>query len=362
MCARKVPGCRKKGFTLVEMLVVIVIIGILAGLLTGAVIMARNSARIGLVRSEIGQLELAVQMYKDKYGEYPPDFAFTDSSQRELRTAARRRVIQHIRKRWPRMVIPLADPEKPRDDPNNQWDGLRQLLQSLYPNLQFSDDTFTPASALIFWLGGLPEDGSSSEWIPQGFHSDPTNPFKPGLPREKPLFEFRRERIVTSPLGYRPDVGNIPTGPIVYFRSYRLPQTGRFEYGYRVYREEVGEVLEVVRYPSTGPHPEFGLAVPYLEPWPDLPDPTSTPDLPDPTSTNVQAFAILQLKRSWRNQESFQIIAPGLDGHFGTGLDVPAGAGTPSLFRISRLGARFSQEDYDNIANFCVRTLEDEIE
>jgi prepilin-type N-terminal cleavage/methylation domain-containing protein len=342
MCAQKIPGCRKKGFTLVEMLVVIVIIGILAGLLTGAVIMARTSARIGVVRSEIGQLELAVQMYKDKYGEYPPDFAFTDSSSPpELRTAARQRVIQHIRKRWPRLVIPPGDPD-------TQWAGFLNGLQQLYPNLTINDDTFTPASALVFWLGGLPEDAFASQWIPQGFHSDPTNPFKPGLPREKPLFEFRRERVVTSPLGYRPDVGNIPTGPIVYFRSYRLPQTGRFEYGY-----PVGQVLQVVRYPSTGPHPEFGLAVPYLEPWPGL---------PDPTSTNDGAFAILQLKRSWRNQESFQILAPGLDGHFGIGLDVPAGAGTPSLFRISRLGARFSQEDYDNIANFCVRTLEDEIE
>jgi len=342
MCAQKIPGCRKTGFTLVEMLVVIVIIGILAGLLTGAVIMARTSARIGLVRSEIAQLELAVQMYKDKYGEYPPDFAFTDSSSPPgLRTAARQRVIQHIRKRWPRLVIPPGDPD-------TQWAGFLNGLQKLYPNLTINDDTFTPASALVFWLGGLPEDAFASQWIPQGFHSDPTNPFKPGLPREKPLFEFRRERVVTSPLGYRPDVGNIPTGPIVYFRSYRLPQTGRFEYGY-----PVGQVLQVVRYPSTGPHPEFGLAVPYLEPWPDL---------PDPTSTNDQAFAILQLKRSWRNQESFQILAPGLDGHFGIGLDVPAGAGTPSLFRISRLGARFSQEDYDNIANFCVRTLEDEIE
>jgi hypothetical protein len=84
--------------------------------------------------------------------------------------------------------------------------------------------------------------------------------------------------------------------------------------------------------------------------------------MPDPTSTNDQRLAAIELKRSWRNQESFQILAPGLDGHFGIGLNVPAGAGTPSLFRISRLGARFSQEDYDNIANFCVRTLEDEIE
>ena len=66
---------RKKGFTLVELLTVIVMIGILASLITGAAIMARAAVRRTVVLSEIGQLDVALKNYKTKFGEYPPDFA-----------------------------------------------------------------------------------------------------------------------------------------------------------------------------------------------------------------------------------------------------------------------------------------------
>ena len=70
-------NCRVgRGFTLVEMLVVITIIGILAGLAIPAVIVARNRAKITAVAMDIKQLEMACQHYKEKFGEYPPDFAF----------------------------------------------------------------------------------------------------------------------------------------------------------------------------------------------------------------------------------------------------------------------------------------------
>ncbi len=349
MCAQSFRRCQLLGFTLVEMLVVIIVISILAGLLTGAVIMARTAARVSMVRTEIGQLEMALQMYRNQYGEYPPDFALINDT--SVGSQARQRVLNHIRKRWPRF--------QPRDPASGNpvpftWDTVRvHVLAGTRVDLGQLD----PAGALVFWLGGTPED--PSEWKPQGFHADPLNPFQPGLPREKPLYEFRPERIrfeldaetgaITS-LAYLPDVGNRQTGPFVYFRANRVvgPVASRYEYGYLD-----GQVIEPLRYPQSSPHPDFGWAVPYLEPWAGMPDPTSSNDVD---------FASVSLKRAWRNPESFQIIAPGLDGSFGIGLDVPAGAGTPSLFRISRLGARFSQEDYDNIANFCQRTLEDEIE
>ncbi len=66
----------RRGFTLVEMLVVITIIGILAGLAIPAVIVARNRAKVGAMVMDIKQLEMACQAYKEKFGEYPPDFAF----------------------------------------------------------------------------------------------------------------------------------------------------------------------------------------------------------------------------------------------------------------------------------------------
>jgi prepilin-type N-terminal cleavage/methylation domain-containing protein len=68
----KLNRTKRHGFTLVELLVVIVIIGILAALITVAVSAAIVSARQARILLEIGQLSGAMQQYKAKYGSYPP--------------------------------------------------------------------------------------------------------------------------------------------------------------------------------------------------------------------------------------------------------------------------------------------------
>ncbi len=71
---------RAAGFTLVEMLVVITIIGILAGLVIPAVVVAMRKAKEATIVMEISQLDMALKAYKEKFGEYPPDFAGLDGS------------------------------------------------------------------------------------------------------------------------------------------------------------------------------------------------------------------------------------------------------------------------------------------
>ena len=66
---------RSAAFTLVELLVVIVIIAILAGLLLPAINMARNAALRAQTAVEITNLASAVEAYRLKYGDYPPDFS-----------------------------------------------------------------------------------------------------------------------------------------------------------------------------------------------------------------------------------------------------------------------------------------------
>jgi prepilin-type N-terminal cleavage/methylation domain-containing protein len=59
------------GFTLVELLVVLAIIGVLIALLLPAVQSARESARLAKCQSHLAQLGLACQLHVDAYGHFP---------------------------------------------------------------------------------------------------------------------------------------------------------------------------------------------------------------------------------------------------------------------------------------------------
>ena len=63
----------KSGFTLVEMLVVITIIGILTALLIPVVKGARARARLQVARAQISEIEKALETFRDSFGRYPPD-------------------------------------------------------------------------------------------------------------------------------------------------------------------------------------------------------------------------------------------------------------------------------------------------
>jgi len=63
----------RRGFTLVELLVVIVIIGILASLVVGLSGTASRKMRESRTRAELVAIETAIGAYKSKFGHYPPD-------------------------------------------------------------------------------------------------------------------------------------------------------------------------------------------------------------------------------------------------------------------------------------------------
>lgn len=62
-----------RAFTLVELLVVMAVIGLLAALTFPAVQGARIAMLRARAKSEMVQLETAIERYKDKLGHYPPD-------------------------------------------------------------------------------------------------------------------------------------------------------------------------------------------------------------------------------------------------------------------------------------------------
>ena len=302
------PGPRR-GFTLIEMLTVVVIIGILASLVTGAVIRARIAARIAAIGLEISQLDAALKAYKQKHNRYPPDFSAIDTPQ------GRAAVIRHLENAFPRYNMPGNRTDK-------KWGHLQhRLLRAYGVNI----DDLDPSAALVFWLGGLPEGPDSRRLI--GFSANPRDPFDfgdlngngihdPGeswgsrLPR---LFEFDPGRLKLDDDGvwrYYPDTGGSgKNAPYVYFRASNRGYDGHPGF-------------------SSATHSEWGSTRPCF-------------DTRVPLDASGTTF-------DWVNRDWFQIRAAGLDGVFGTGREFPT-------------GGDYDDASYDDITNFSGGTLEDKM-
>jgi prepilin-type N-terminal cleavage/methylation domain-containing protein len=66
----------RSGFTLVELLVVISIIGVLVGIGLPALMAARRSSKEKAVKADLIQIESGVSTYETKWGDYPPSGAW----------------------------------------------------------------------------------------------------------------------------------------------------------------------------------------------------------------------------------------------------------------------------------------------
>lgn len=279
----------RAGFTLVEMLVVILIIGILAGLISATAIRALKRAKVARIAMEIKQLAMALEEshhgvgHKSGSGEYSPDFAGLDSSDINIKSAAQQKVLDYIRNRWARFTVP-------------DWNTLRNTIL-LNSNNTLDINNMSPATALVFWLGGMPDDHGRLS----GFSQDPSNPFSNvDIATRKPIFDFDPGRLKN----YQYYPSGITSQPYIYLRA--EGQSDNREY--------------YIRDTSTTP-PSYTFksgsasgAKPYWD----------------------------QRTKGWVNYKSYQILCCGLDGIFGkenvypTGLIAGAGVpdgtgGTPDL-------------------------------
>ncbi|MDZ7617827.1 MAG: type II secretion system protein, partial [Patescibacteria group bacterium] len=126
------PPRARRAFTLVELLTVIVIIGILAGLVTAAAMRVRVSVRKAAIVLELKQIETAMSMYKDRFGEFPPD---------DLRSSNWSTIRRHLAKAFPRY--------RPTDWADFQADVLSEWKLDI--------KGYTYGETITFFLGGQPE-------------------------------------------------------------------------------------------------------------------------------------------------------------------------------------------------------------
>lgn len=64
---------RRHGFSLIEVLIVIAIIGILSSVVIASLMTTRDKARLAETKSEMKSFRNALQLYRNDHGEYPDD-------------------------------------------------------------------------------------------------------------------------------------------------------------------------------------------------------------------------------------------------------------------------------------------------
>jgi prepilin-type N-terminal cleavage/methylation domain-containing protein len=341
---------KRSGFTLIEVLMVVIIIGILVALLLPAIQAAIRAGKNGAVSAEINQLAQAMSAFKSKYGDYPPSRVYLNeggyfavggnasnipvsgSTDISLGALTQRSLIA-MRKLFPRVVFsttgnaPLVNGTTYWYDFNGNgvYDQAGYILQG--------------HQCLVFFLGGAPlYDANTQTYGMSGFGKDPTNPFsnniasdpRPpynGAPnamysgnRQQPFYDFNGGRLFADPydVGYA-NLGVGPSGVPGYYDSLNNtpPQGSPITLNFFVYFSSYGNGVydpDDVNFPyevdgnGNGP---IGLSFLYS-------GATDSSYSPNPYTTTLTS-ATTTGTVTFENTQTFQIFSSGLDGLYGVG-------------------------------------------
>lgn len=289
----------RRGFTLVELMMVIAIIAVLTGLTLTGINAGVKSIKRRAIAMEVLSLAQAVEAYKLKYGEYPPD-----GSNRAAFEA-------HFKGAFPNIVA-------------TEFAALYSVANS---NSQ--SGVMDPAEVLVFCLGGFSNDPTRPFTGPGGPLSDAGNGFQYNSDRTKGTFDFAQDRLTLTVTGSvtvsndeivlgtmfenerRIDQSDAlpvysPRGlraPYVYFASstYSFPIVGSYYFNH--YKaDNVG-----------------GVARPYKS---------------NQLNTNVQPTSLVNREKHYKyaNDKSFQIVSAGLDDDYGGVRSLDYQDSTPVFF------------------------------
>lgn len=291
----------RSGFTLVEILMVVAIIGILVGLIVPAVNVAMRGVKQRTIAMECTTIGDAVNKYNAKYGDFPPDGSDTNLMIRHLKKIFPQIAASEINLLTGVIAVPSGNP-----------------VVAAHATSGVPGAVMDPPEALVFFLGG--------------FSSDPVHPFTgSGGPlavtysgnaiatvqyntdRTNAFFEFKQSQLTlsTNASGLTISSDDGLTGGVVDLLPCYVPPGSTMPYVYfdaRTYRVPADtargrNAAEFNRFLPTG----HGLVAPYK-------------------STEVNTKVILSsmptvdernLRQRWMNDKSFQVISAGLDDHFG---------------------------------------------
>jgi prepilin-type N-terminal cleavage/methylation domain-containing protein len=337
------PDRRRPGFTLVEILVVITILGILVALLIPAVTGAVRTARNAQVTGEITTIAQALASFKTKYGDFPPSRIILNEDGNYDTSALSERSLRYLRKFFPRAPFRVGDLGEGTASFDFNGNGTK-------------DDSYQADGheCLVFFLGGIPSSDGSGGIGVTGFANNPQNPFvseTKATNRQRPMFEFKGERLIDEDNdgipGYIDPLGspNERRGFYAYFSAYG---GGGYD------PDDVNIALD----------DDSGLTRPFrvnfADAWVDSPPPnpyTSSPAAPNYDSAKKPSEVNAPLAK-YHNNETYQIISAGGDRFYGFGGRYePGSSQSPLPDDTPKSGADRGLER-DNLTNFAASRLD----
>lgn len=312
------PAAARRGFTLIEILIVLSIIAILASLLLAGVFSAMRTARVTAVVADIKNLEKALVDFKQKYGvDVPSSIRLHETAANwtnpDNQTKRSRAILQRI---WPQFDFTYNW----NPNPTGLADG--QLDINGDGNIDTTPIDLNGAECLVFFLGGMTltydniskaagteleanrDDDKATPgnppaaWTAIGFSPNPAFPFSRAGSTRAPIYEFDGARFVAGASNMPAYVDPIPgqTRPYVYASAVSSIRGSGYQTG----------------------------------------------DLTVTGATSLSTFYFHPTNSDPLNPKSYQLISPGFDFEYGTGGDYDGNAITAPGRAAER----------DNITNF----------